>query len=205
MGDRPAWRPPFVLSAVLAVAAWLAGLVFLGVPTRLIIVLSFGTAILNLVVVPLSRRLRRRRQLGVLTGSTLAPPAVSPTATPTPAVLSTGSSPTRWVGGANLQTAHRRLNATMPLAVLTLAPGSLRLSLRPKLFNQLWRIGPLVLSPTDDVEVFPVKTRGWTRGVGIRVHDAEVSYFWTDEREAVLQALASAGFRVSWDERRYAR
>jgi hypothetical protein len=32
----------------------------------------------------------------------------------------------------------------------------------------------------------------------------EVSYFWTDERDAVLQGLASAGFRVSWDERRWA-
>jgi hypothetical protein len=32
-----------------------------------------------------------------------------------------------------------------------------------------------------------------------------VSYFWTDERDAVLQALASGGYRVSGEERRYVR
>jgi hypothetical protein len=57
------------------------------------------------------------------------------------------------------------VKATAPLAVLTLTPGSLELSLRPKLLNQLWRISPLVLRPSDDIEAFPVRTRGWTRGV----------------------------------------
>jgi hypothetical protein len=193
-----------VLLAVLAFAAWLVGLVRMDVPTRLIILLAVAAGIINLAVW-LSRRLRRRGRLGAPTGHRLAPAAAAPGGTPAPEGVAAASSPTRWVGGANLQTPHRRLNATMPLAVLALAPGSLQLSLRPSFFNRLWRINPLVLSPAEDVEVFPVRTRGWTRGVGIRAPDAAVHYFWTFEREAVLRALGTAGFRVSWDERRFAR
>jgi hypothetical protein len=192
-----------VLAAVLALAAWLVGLVLLGVPTRLIILLAVAAAIMNLVAW-LSHRLRPRGRLGALTGDTLAPKAVAPSATMAPEGAAAASSPTRWVGGASLRAPHRRLNASMPLAVLTLAPGSLQLSLQPRFLNRLLRINPLVLSRTD-VEAFPVTTRGWSRGVGILAHDAEVTYFWTFQREAVLRALATAGFRVSWDERRFAR
>jgi len=194
---------------VLMVVAWLALLALLGLPAPVIVVLASTQAIISLVAVPLRRRSRRRGRVGALTGLTLAAPVPSPAATPaTPAPAAASPTPaspqTKWVGGANLATAGGRVKATAPLAVLTLTPGSLELSLRPKLLNQLWRSSPLVLRPSDDVEAFPVRTRGWTRGVGIRGHGVEVSYFWTDERDAVLQGLASAGFGVSWDERRWA-
>jgi hypothetical protein len=65
-------------------------------------------------------------------------------------------------------TADRRRVPGADQPFLTLTPGSLELSLRPKLLNQLWRISPLALCPSDNVEAFPVRTRGWTRGVGIR-------------------------------------
>jgi hypothetical protein len=194
---------------VLMFVAWVALLALLGVPARAIVVLAVAAAIVNLVAVPLRRRFRRRGRVGALTGRTLAAPVPPPAATPAmpaSAAPSTPASPqTSWVGGASLATARGRMNATAPFAVLTLTPGSLELSLRPKLLNQLWRISPLALRPSDNVEAFPVRTRGWTRGVGIRGEGAEVSCFWTDERDAVLQALASAGYRVSGEERRYVR
>jgi hypothetical protein len=191
---------------VLMFVAWVALLALLGVPARAIVVLAVAAAIVNLVAVPLRRRFRRRGRVGALTGRTLAAPGPPPGATPAMPASSTPASPqTSWVGGASLATARGRMNATAPFAVLTLTPGSLELSLRPKLLNQLWRISPLALRPSDNVEAFPVRTRGWTRGVGIRGEGAEVSYFWTDERDAVLQALASAGYRVSGEERRYVR
>jgi hypothetical protein len=37
-------------------------------------------------------------------------------------------------------------------------------------------------------------------GVALRVEGSPTAYFWTSQREAVLTALAAAGFRVSWDE-----
>jgi hypothetical protein len=201
-----AWPPVRVLVVVLMFVAWVALLALLGVPARAIVVLAVAAAIVNLVVVPLRRRFRRRGRVGALTGRTLAAPGPPPGATPAMPASSTPASPqTSWVGGASLATARGRMNATAPFAVLTLTPGSLELSLRPKLLNQLWRISPLALRPSDNVEAFPVRTRGWTRGVGIRGEGAEVSYFWTDERDAVLQALASAGYRVSGEERRYVR
>jgi hypothetical protein len=201
-----AWPPVRVLVVVLMFVAWVALLALLGVPARAIVVLAVAAAIVNLVAVPLRRRFRRRGRVGALTGRTLAAPGPPPGATPAMPASSTPASPqTSWVGGASLATARGRMNATAPFAVLTLTPGSLELSLRPKLLNQLWRISPLALRPSDNVEAFPVRTRGWTRGVGIRGEGAEVSYFWTDERDAVLQALASAGYRVSGEERRYVR
>jgi hypothetical protein len=201
-----AWPPVRVLVVVLMFVAWVALLALLGVPARAIVVLAVAAAIVNLVAVPLRRRFRRRGRVGALTGRTLAAPGPPPGATPAMPASSTPASPqTSWVGGASLATARGRMNATAPFAVLTLTPGSLELSLRPKLLNQLWRISPLALRPSDNVEAFPVRTRGWTRGVGIRGEGAEVSYFWTDERDAVLQALASAGCRVSGEERRYVR
>ena len=205
-----AWPPVRVLVVVLVFVAWVAVLALLGVPTRVIVVLAVAAAIVSLVVVPLRRRFRRRGRVGALTGRTLAAPVPPPAATPAmPASAAASAMPaspqTSWVGGASLATARGRMKATAPLAVLTLTPGSLELSLRPKLLNQLWRISPLALRPSVNVEAFPVKTRGWTRGVGIRGEGAEVSYFWTDEREAVLQVLASAGYRVSGEERRFVR
>jgi hypothetical protein len=191
---------------VLTFVAWIALLALLGVPARVIVVLAVAAAIVNLVAVPLRRRFRRRGRVGALTGRTLAAPGPPPAATPAMPASSTPSPPqTSWVGGASLATARGRMNATAPFAVLRLTPGSLELSLRPKLLNQLWRSSPQALRPSDNVEAFPVRTRGWTRGVGIRGEGAEVSYFWTDERDAVLQALASAGYRVSREERRYVR
>jgi hypothetical protein len=203
-GDRPAWSPLFVLAAALAVAAGIALLVLMGVPTRLIVVLAVGSAIVNLVLVPLAHRVRRRGRVGALTGRTLTPPAVPSPPTPAPTAVSTAPTAS-WVGGASLPTPRGRMKATPPFAVLTLTAGSLALSLQPKLLARLLRARPLTLAPTDEVEVFPVRTRGWTHGVGIRAHDGDVSYFWTDERDDVLQALASAGYRVSWDERRFVR
>jgi hypothetical protein len=52
-------------------------------------------------------------------------------------------------------------------------------------------------------EVFPVKGRLFgTPGVAFRRDGDAIPYFWTTQRESILQALAATGFRVSWDEQR---
>jgi hypothetical protein len=85
-----------------------------------------------------------------------------------------------------------------------LGPSSLKLGIRPKLLAGMFGVSSLTVPRSDDVEVFPVRGRLGTRGVGVRRNGAAPVYFWTSQPEEVLQALASADWPVSWDERRYA-
>jgi hypothetical protein len=95
------------------------------------------------------------------------------------------------------------VNATAPLAVLDLGPGSINLDVRPKLLGRMVGVSSVTVTRSDEVEAFPVRRRFGTRGVGVQRNEAAPVYFWTTRPEEVLQALASADWQVSWDERRF--
>lgn len=112
-------------------------------------------------------------------------------------------SPMRWTGGANIpapigRLRAARLNATWPLAELTVDEGRVRLRIR--LVGALWRrfgTGPLDWSAAEVAEVFPCRGRFGTGGVGIRTVAAGTSYFWTGEGAGVLEDCRRAGFTVT--------
>jgi hypothetical protein len=158
------------------------------------LILAVASIIANVSLIVLARWRLGRSRAGTLTGRTPVPPAGS----------APGSSPAlRWVGGANVPGSLGRMNATSPLAVLELTDSSLNLYCRPRLIARLFGIGRVVATNSDGLEAFPVTGKMGASGVGLGRSGDAVVYFWTKRREDVLQALASAGFRVSWGERRY--
>jgi hypothetical protein len=161
----------------------------------LFLIVAMVTTIANAAMVVLGRWRLRGSGPGSRTGRTLVP-SVSSSDEP--------SAATRWVGGANLPGTLGRINATTPLAVLDLGPSSITLGIRPKLLAGMFGVSSITLTRSDDAEVFPVRRRLGTRGVGVRRNQAAPVYFWTTQPEEVLQAVASADWPVSWDERRFA-
>jgi hypothetical protein len=185
--------PLLVASGVLAVSVGAFMAVTRESPHFLIFAIAVTMA--NGGVVVLGRwRLRRSRAGPPRTGRTLVPPASSPAGL---------SAATRWVGGANLPGTLGRTNATTPLAVLRLGSSSISLDVRPKLVARMVGLSPITVTRSDNVVVFPVRSRFGTRGVGVGQKGVAPLYFWTTKREEVLQALASADWSVSWDERRF--
>jgi hypothetical protein len=91
-----------------------------------------------------------------------------------------------------------RLNATWPLAVLTVGSGRVHLRVRPALFAAK----PYDSSAGDLKEVFPCRGTFGSSGVGFRSYDGRLFYFWTGRRDAVLDACRSAGLPVSSEVRR---
>jgi hypothetical protein len=187
------WLLRFVVGSVLA----LGWGIFLAVSLQSVLWLILAVAwfIANASLVVLARWRLGRSRRGSPTGRTLVPIAGSALGP---------SAVTRWVGGANLPGSFGRMNATTPLAVLELTGPSLRLYVRPRLIGRLFGIRPVTATSSDNLEAFPVRAKLWTSGVGMGRNGDAVVYFWTAQREEVLQALASAGFRVSWEERRFA-
>jgi hypothetical protein len=158
------------------------------------LILAVALVMANLSFIVLARWRLGRTRAGSPTGRTLVPPEGLPL----------GQSATmRWVGGANVPGFLGRMNATYPLAVLELADSSLHLYVRPRLIARLFGIGEVAAATSDGLEAFPVTRLLGTSGVGLGRSGDAVVYFWTTQREEVLQALASAGLRVSWAERRY--
>jgi hypothetical protein len=160
----------------------------------LFLIFAIATTIANAALVVVGRWRLRRSRPGSRTGRTLVSSVSSPVKP---------SAATRWVGGANLPGTLGRTNATRPLAVLDLGPCSIKLGIRPKLLARMFGVASITLTRSDDVEAFPVRHRLGTRGVGVRRNQEAPVYFWTTQPEAVLQALASADWPVSWDERRF--
>src|SRR4051812_28160710 len=88
--------------------------------------------------------------------------------------------PRRWIGGANIPTAGGfRVNASMPLAQLTIVSTTVELRLRGPL-SRLGRPETLRAKPPDLHSVFPIRTRWWRfRGIGFRRLDGHEYYFKT--------------------------
>jgi hypothetical protein len=104
----------------------------------------------------------------------------------------------RVVGGANVPTRNARINATWPLAVLTVVGDAVRLSLRGpgRVIARPLGAQSLHATPVDVPRVFPVA--GFTAsGVGFRTRDGREFFFWTRNGPVVLDRLRLAGYTVS--------
>jgi hypothetical protein len=193
--DVPPGRPIALLAAGCVLALGVGAFMTVRTQSPLFLVAAMAMTIANAAMVVLGRWRLRRSRPGSRTGMTLVASVSSP---------DEPSAATRWVGGANLPGTFGRTNATKPLAVLDLGPSSLKLGIRPKLLAGMFGVSSATVPRSDDVEVFPVRGRLGTRGVGVRRNGAAPVYFWTSQPEEVLQTLASADWPVSWDERRFA-
>jgi hypothetical protein len=61
----------------------------------------------------------------------------------------------------------------------------------------------VTVSPAEVEDIFPVRGRLRSPGIGLQVPGKPVFDFWTYHREAIVTALAAAQFPVTWDERRF--
>lgn len=106
----------------------------------------------------------------------------------------------RFVGGMNVPSTLGRLNATVPLAVLTIADGRLRLHPRPFPFPMFTDFEvPL----REIAAAFPLRGTLMTSGVGIELSDGLLAYFWTLSNQGpVLAALHQHGVRIDQTPRR---
>ena len=118
------------------------------------------------------------------------PGAVSRSATPDRAARWTGAGliPARGFG---------YWSATIPLVLMELDHGGLTVRIRPALFGKL--VGAKVLTATagDGVEALLVRNSAAFQGIEFRPPRRSSFYFFTTRRDAVLAALAEAGFTVS--------
>ena len=199
--DRPAARglPAWLLAAS---SAGSAAMVAVGVSLRSglgtwLACCAVGGWVLGAGSILAARRLMDRPQPAVWqarpTGATLQP---CPFPQEAPAAF-------RWIGGCNVPGNLGRLNATFPLAVLEVAPGSAALRVRPHAMAAVFGAAkPMTFAPAGDLTAFPVRGRLASRGIGLQYAGHPASYFWTGEREMVLTVLAMAGFNTSWAEMR---
>ena len=96
-----------------------------------------------------------------------------------------------------------RVNASAPLAVLQLTRPRLTLRIRPRFLALLFGTKPVVLTPREVTEIYPMKASFGGSGVGVQPRGAPVAFFWVVGRcEPILSACADAGFNVTWAERR---
>lgn len=101
---------------------------------------------------------------------------------------------TRIVGGASVPSAHMRVNATWPLAVLDLVGP--RLSLRLRWPGRLLGAERLEATAADVQRAYPVR-RFMVSGIGLTDRRGRDFYFWTSRSHEVLHLLRGAGFSVS--------
>jgi hypothetical protein len=102
----------------------------------------------------------------------------------------------RIVGGANMPTAHLRINGTFPLGVLVISDHSVEVRLRPSWFGAV----PLIAGPADLRLVFPIRRAPRQSGVGFRTSDGREWYFWTSKAssQSALELLSHLGYPISW-------
>ena len=165
------------------------------------------------------QRLRRARNLygstrrtDERTGETLARPGVAESA-------SARGAARRWIGAADLPSPLGRMTTSYQLALLEVVGGVLFLRLRAEpLMRLMFRVQTLSLRPDEVEAVFPARSRFRIPAIGIRPRQGPPSYFLTaagplrwyfgqisSDRAEILAAIESAGFPVSWEERRFSR
>jgi hypothetical protein len=104
----------------------------------------------------------------------------------------------RFIGGASLPSKRwGRINASMPLASLTLDDSGLLLRLRGRLGRSAE--SQFAVRPSDIASAYPLRGRIFGSGVGLDLIDGRFAYFYSVRHGSqVLRALASRG--VSIDE-----
>jgi hypothetical protein len=109
----------------------------------------------------------------------------------------------RLVGGANVPTSHLRINGTFPFGLLVISDEYLTVRLRPSWFGAV----PLVATPADLRDVFPIRRAIGPWGLGFRTPDGREWYFWSTKAasRAALELLARLGYPVSWTAKRPAK
>lgn len=102
----------------------------------------------------------------------------------------------RLVGGANMPTAHLRINGTFPFGVLVISDDSVEVRLRPSWFGAV----RLVAGPANLRLVFPIRRAARQAGIGFRAPDGREWYFWTSKAssQAALELLSHLGYPISW-------
>jgi hypothetical protein len=150
----PPGPPMALLVAGCVLALGVGAFMTASTQSPLFLIAAIATTIANAGIVVLGRGRLRQSRAGPRTGRTLAPAGSSPGR---PAAAA------RWVGGANLPGTLGRVNATAPLAVLDLGPGSINLDVRPKLLGRMVGVSSVTVTRSDEVEAFPVRRRFGTR------------------------------------------
>ncbi len=108
----------------------------------------------------------------------------------------------RWVGGGNIPGSLMRTQATWPLVVAELSGDVLTIRLRPPVMRIFGAFGATTFVPGPDVVVFPSRAAIGNRGVAVQRGSEAPWYLLVRDRDRVLSALQTVGFRVEADERR---
>jgi hypothetical protein len=187
-------RNPVALVVTLGVVSLLVGVAFFSTTGSTGFALVWVALALLVTAFNAVMLLRARRSDGATTGVALTPPEASLPVVPV----------RRWIGGASIPGRLGRMNATAPLAVLVLDGTQLCLQLRPAWLVRLFGgTAQYLVGISDGVEVFPTRGMFGTAGISLQPPSGVRRYFWTKRREEVLAAAASAGFSVTWEERKF--
>ena len=100
-----------------------------------------------------------------------------------------------FVGGMNVpSTLGGRLNATVPLALLTIGESTLRI--RPRLFGRAM-FSDFEARFDQITAAFRLRGTFMTSGVGFELSDGQVGYFWTlRDQDRILSALQQRGVSI---------
>jgi len=108
----------------------------------------------------------------------------------------------QFVGGMNVPSSlGGRLNATIPLARLTVGEG--KLTMQPRSFARMFTEFEVPLK--EIASAFPLTGTFMTSGVGFELSDSQLAYFWTlGDKGRILALLQNRGVRVDPVARRAA-
>ena len=106
-----------------------------------------------------------------------------------------------WSGSAMAPTALGGMNATAPLAELSISDGAAVVRLRPTILSLMLGYQAKTLAPVDTEMILPV-TRGRAKGVAMRPKGRPATFFFSGEAPNILSELERAGFPVDRHEQR---
>lgn len=106
-----------------------------------------------------------------------------------------------WNGSALVPTALGGMNASAPLAELSISGAGLQVRVRPAVVSLAFGYRPTVLAPSDVEMVLPV-TRTISKGVAILQEGRPPTYCFNVPAAQILGELQQAGFPVDWREQR---
>ena len=86
------------------------------------------------------------------------------------------------------------------MVVLEISGDGVILRIRPRLLGKMTGIVDLRAGSSADVVVEPVRSNWVWKGLKFTIPGRPPYYFWTNQREAVVSDLLTAGFQVSAQE-----